>query len=370
MPFTKMSTIAITSCTDQAKTTVESPHQLVKRLGGELGFSEIGITHPDPSPAQEHYRSWIAHGRHASMDYMAEGQHLRFHPQQLVSDQVSPLRSIISARLPYLTAYPAQEEDAVIARYALGRDYHKTLRSRLQQLAQALEGALGPFQWRVFTDSAPVLEGFYAQQAGLGWTGKNTLNLTQQGSFAFLGEIFTSLDFGPETEALPAENRCGRCIRCLRHCPTGALVGPGELDARRCISYLTIEHAGSIPLELRPLIGQRIYGCDDCQWACPWNRFAPLSTEADFQPRPPLTTPNLARLAAMNEDEFLQSFAGSPIRRLGHERWLRNMAVALGNSPPNEERLACLKKLADHPSELVREHAQWAWKKATGEETT
>jgi len=273
--------------------------------------------------------------------------------------------TIITARLNYLPPAARASEDvladpakAFIARYALGRDYHKVLRAKLQRLALRIREEAGDFGFRVFTDSAPVLEVALAAKSGLGWRGKHTLLLTRDaGSWFFLGEIYTDL---PLPETAPQSAHCGSCTACIDVCPTRAIVAPYELDARRCISYLTIEHAGSIPLELRPLIGNRIYGCDDCQLVCPWNRYASVATEAGFAVRHGLDDADLVALFAWTEDEFLARTAGSAIRRIGHERWSRNIAVALGNAPPEPAIVAALASRADDPSALVREHVAWA----------
>jgi epoxyqueuosine reductase len=285
----------------------------------------------------------------------------RSRPQEL---QPGTLR-VISARLDYLPGQAADSEAVMhdprrgfVSRYALGRDYHKVLRSRLQKLAERIESQVGPFQYRAFSDSAPVLEKTLAEKAGLGWIGKHTnLIHKQTGSWFFLGELYTDLPLPVDT---PAENHCGTCHACLDVCPTRAIVAPYELDARRCISYLTIELRGPIPVELRPLIGNRIYGCDDCQLVCPWNRFARPAAEPDFAPRYGLDAPELVRLFSWTEKEFLEYTQGSAIRRIGYECWLRNIAVAMGNVATSESVVAALKMRRDHPSELVKEHVRWA----------
>jgi epoxyqueuosine reductase len=252
----------------------------------------------------------------------------------------------------------ADGERAFISRYALGRDYHKLLRSRLQKLANRITAEIGDFAYRAFTDSAPVMEVGLAQNSGLGWRGKHTLLLERDaGSYFFLGEIFTDLPLPPDP---PVTDHCGTCRACLDACPTRAIVAPYRLDARLCISYLTIELKGTIPEPLRPLLGNRIYGCDDCQLACPWNRAAPLTRESDFAPRHGLDQAALVELFAWEETDFNERLAGSPIRRIGFERWLRNIAVALGNAPRNDAVLSALRSRAGHPSELVREHVAWA----------
>src|SRR5581483_9207857 len=294
------------------------------------------------------------------MAYMAAHGTRRSRPGELEPGTVR----VISVRLDYLVR--AADSDAVlsdpelgfVSRYALGRDYHKVLRTRLKRLARRIEAAVGRFHYRVFTDSAPVLEKALAQNAGLGWIGKHTnLIARDAGSWFFLGEVYTDL---PLPVDAPAANHCGTCRACLDVCPTRAIVAPYQLDARRCISYLTIELRGSIPPELRPLIGNRIYGCDDCQLVCPWNKFAHMTTEPDFAPRHRLDAPELIELFSWSEEEFLKRTEGSAIRRINHEQWLRNIAVALGNAPTGEAVVQALRARRDHPSILVREHVAWA----------
>lgn len=293
---------------------------------------------------------------------MARHGSKRSRPEEL---QPGTLR-IISARMDYLPPSGADAESVLadaslgyISRYALGRDYHKVLRSRLQKLAQRIDEAAGPFNYRAFADSAPVLEKALAQKAGLGWIGKHTNLINQHaGSWFFLGELYTDLPL-PVDDAL-TQNHCGTCRACLDVCPTQAIIGPYQLDARRCISYLTIELRGPIPVEFRPLIGNRIYGCDDCQLCCPWNRFARPAGESDFSPRAGLDAPQLVELFAWSEEEFLRRTEGSAIRRIGYECWLRNIAVALGNAPSAPSIIAALQARADHASGMVREHVRWA----------
>lgn len=328
----------------------------------ELGFNAVGISNIDLSHAEPRLLAWLEQGYHGEMAWMQRHGTKRSRPAELVPDTLS----IISVRMDY---FPPDSADAVmilnhpqrayLSRYALGRDYHKVMRQRLEKLAQRLQAAIGTFGYRVFVDSAPVLEKPIAVKAGLGWMGKHTTILSRDaGSWFFLGEIYTDLAL-PESGAV--REHCGQCTACLDVCPTQALVAPYQLDARRCISYLTIEYAGSIPLELRPLIGNRIYGCDDCQLICPWNRFAQTSPEADFAVRHGLDHANLHELLQWSEAEFLRKLEGSPIRRIGYERWQRNLAVALGNSIPQAQTLALMERLRlHHPSELVREHLQWA----------
>ncbi len=333
----------------------------IREWGRDLGFDEIGIAGTDLGADEARLVAWIKAGRHGTMDYMARHGARRARPAELVPGTVT----IITARMNYLPpaarateAVLADPAKAFIARYALGRDYHKVLRAKLQRLAVRIREEAGDFGYRVFTDSAPVLEVALAAKSGLGWRGKHTLLLTRDtGSWFFLGEIYTDL---PLPETAPQSAHCGSCTACIDICPTRAIVAPYELDARRCISYLTIEHAGSIPVELRPLIGNRIYGCDDCQLVCPWNRYASVATEAGFAVRHGLDNADLVTLFAWTAAEFDERTAGSAIRRIGHERWSRNIAVALGNAPPEPDIVAALSARADDPSALVREHVAWA----------
>lgn len=339
--------------------------QAIKQRGRALGFQQVGISNVDLHQAAQHLRAWLAADFHGEMAYMARHQALRGDPQQLVPGTVR----VVSVRMDYLT--PTADAEVVmnnpqlgfVSRYALGRDYHKVMRKRLQQLAHWIESHIGEFGYRVFVDSAPVLEKALAEKAGLGWIGKHTNLLSRTaGSWFFLGEIYTDLPL-PIDE--PVTDHCGSCRACIDICPTRAIVGPYQLDARLCISYLTIELHGSIPVELRPMMGNRIYGCDDCQLVCPWNRFAQLSQEDDFLPRHELDTPLLLDLFGWSEQEFNERLQGSPIRRIGHERWLRNIAVALGNGVKNEAVTSALKARLNHPSEMVREHVQWALDRLT-----
>ena len=343
---------------------LDDPARLVERIrawGRELGFQRIGFTDTDLSEAEREHFAWLAKDHHGEMDYMARHGTKRTRPAELVPGTVS----VISAAMNY---YPGREregqdlladpERAFVSRYALGRDYHKLVRKRLQRLARRIEEEIGPFGYRVFCDSAPVLEKPLAEKAGLGWRGKHSNLIDREhGSWFFLGEIYTDLPLPPDT---PARDHCGTCTACIDICPTRAIVAPGDVDARLCISYLTIELHGSIPEALRPLMGNRIYGCDDCQLVCPWNRFATPTPETDFLPRHGLDSARLVDLFAWEEVEFLQKTEGSPIRRLGHVRWLRNLAVALGNAPPSAEIRAALEARLNHPSPLVREHVAWA----------
>jgi len=333
----------------------------IRRWGRELGFQQIGITDTDLSEAEPRLQDWLARGFHGDMDYMARHGELRSQPEQLLPGTLR----VISARMDYLppgamdsTAVMNDASQGFIARYALGRDYHKLLRKRLQRLADRISAHQGAFGYRALVDSAPVLEKPLAEKAGLGWIGKHTLLINRNaGSWFFLGELYTDL---PLPVDRPAIGHCGSCTACMEICPTGAIVAPYQLDARRCIAYLTIESHGAIPEHLRPLMGNRIFGCDDCQLVCPWNKFAKPSEEPDFKPRHGLDTPALLALFRWSEDEFLERTQGSAIRRLGHERWLRNLAVALGNAPPAPAIRTALAQRRHHTSALVREHVEWA----------
>jgi epoxyqueuosine reductase len=332
----------------------------VKAWGLELGFQAIGISDIDLSEAEPRFTEWLARGYGGELDYMRKHGAKRTRPADLVPGTLR----VIAARMDYLPQAAdgaevlADGAKAFVARYALGRDYHKVLRNRLQRLAERMQAEAGAFGYRVFTDSAPVLEVEVARKAGLGWRGKNTLLLSREaGSLFFLGEIYTDL---PLPVDAPATGHCGTCARCITACPTQAIVAPYVLDARRCISYLTIELRGSIPLELRPLIGNRVYGCDDCQTACPWNRYARVSPEPDFRVRNGLDRAELIELFGWSEPEFRARTAGSAIARIGYERWSRNLAVGLGNAPTSEAVVAALRRRAGDPSELVREHVAWA----------
>lgn len=327
----------------------------------ELGFAQSGISSIDLSAEEDYLQQWLDAGHHAGMDYMEKHGMLRARPAELVPGTLS----VISLRMDYLPGDTAaarrlaDPETAYISRYALGRDYHKMLRKRLQKLADRIAEAIGPYGYRVFTDSAPLLEKALARNAGLGWVGKNTLVISRKaGSWFFLGEILTDLPLPASTET--SRNHCGSCSACLEICPTQAFPAANILDARRCISYLTIEYKGSIPLELRPLMGNRVFGCDDCQLVCPWNRFAKPTAEPDFMPRHQLDNSSLAGLFLWTEEEFLQKTEGSAIRRAGYEGWLRNLAIGLGNAPSTIPVLEALKARQNHPSELLREHVKWA----------
>ena len=336
----------------------------IRRWGTDLGFDAIGFSGTRVNDAEQNLNAWLAAGCHGEMNYMAAHVTGMGNKRALPTELVPGTRSIITARMNYRPASADVSEAlgdgrrAVVSRYALGRDYHKLLRARLQQLADRITAEIDSFAYRVFTDSAPVMEVGLAQNSGLGWRGKHTLLLEREaGSWFFLGEIFTDLPLPPD---MPVTDHCGTCTACLDACPTRAIVAPYRLDARLCISYLTIELKGSIPEPLRPQLGNRIYGCDDCQLACPWNRAAPLTRENDFAPRHGLDRATLVELFAWEEQDFNERLAGSAIRRIGFERWLRNIAVALGNAPPGDEVLGALHSRADHPSEMVREHVTWA----------
>jgi epoxyqueuosine reductase len=331
------------------------------RWSRDLGFARLGVARIDLAQDEAHFLDWLRDGFNGEMAYMARHGVRRTRPAELVPGTVS----CVSVRMDYWPEHAADaaatlqdRSVAYISRYALGRDYHKLMRARLQQLCDRIAAAVGPFGHRVFTDSAPVLEKALARDAGLGWIGKHT-NLIDRdaGSYFFLGEIYLDL-------ALPSDPagtaHCGTCSACMPACPTGAIVAPYRLDARRCISYLTIELAGPIPLEFRRAIGNRIYGCDDCQLACPWNKFARPTAEKDFAVRHGLDHSQLAELFSWSEQQFLQRTEGSAIRRIGYERWLRNIAVALGNAPTSPALLESLRSRAQHPSALVREHVHWA----------
>lgn len=332
----------------------------IKNWGHELGFQQTGITDTDLSQAETFLLNWLANGHQGAMEWMARHGSLRSRPAELVPGTVR----VISVRMDYLPhASPAPDvlansQLAYVSRYALGRDYHKVMRRRLQTLAERIATISGPFGYRAFVDSAPVLEKPLADKAGLGWIGKHSNLLHRDaGSWFFLGELYTDL---PLPIDQPVTDHCGDCEVCITACPTAAIVEPYVVDARRCISYLTIELQGSIPVEFRPLLGNRIYGCDDCQLVCPWNRFANVTQEADYSPRHGLDAPQLVTLFNWDEATFLYKLEGSPIRRIGHESWLRNIAVALGNAHSSTEIIAALKTRLQHPSAIVREHVEWA----------
>lgn len=333
----------------------------VRELAREFGFQRCGISNIDLGEDEAHLRDWLSQGLHGSMDWMARHGTTRARPDELIPGTLR----VISVGLDYGRRDDEEAwqtlgdgERAYVARYALGRDYHKLMRQRLQRLADRIAEEVGPFGHRVFVDSAPVLERALARNAGLGWIGKHTCLIDKDGgSWFFLGEIYVDLPLPLDAPATP---HCGSCTRCIDICPTQAITAPNRLDARRCISYLTIEHDGPIPLELRAPIGNRIFGCDDCQLVCPWNKFAKRTDEPDFRARNRLDEASLADLFAWTEAEFLQRSEGSAIRRSGHQRWLRNIAVALGNAPTTPQVIAALESRRDGESELVREHVMWA----------
>lgn len=334
----------------------------IKAWAKAQGFQDVGITDCDLDAHEEHLQAWLNKGFHGEMDYMARHGVKRSRPAELLPGTTR----VISVRMDYLPPKARKPADildqpgyAYISRYALGRDYHKIMRKRLQKLASQIETAIGAFGYRVFVDSAPVLEKALAEKAGLGWIGKHSNVLNRKaGSWFFLGEIYTdlALPIDPPT----VKSHCGTCTACMDICPTQAIVGPQQVDARRCISYLTIELKSAIPVELRPLMGNRIYGCDDCQLVCPWNRFARMTDEADFTVRHQLDEAKLIELFAWTETEFLEKTAGSAIRRIGYDCWLRNIAVAMGNSPTTAAIIQALKAKQTHPSSMVQEHIQWA----------
>jgi epoxyqueuosine reductase len=332
----------------------------IRALAAEAGFQRCGISDIALEEDERHLRDWLDKGLHGSMRWMAEHGDKRSRPADLVPGTLR----VISVGLDYgrdpdeAWATLEDGERAYVARYALGRDYHKLMRSRLQKLADRVATEIGPFGFRVFVDSAPVLERALARNAGLGWIGKHTCLIDRDGgSWFFLGEIYVDLPLPVDP---PASAHCGTCTRCIDICPTQAIVAPYRLDARRCIAYLTIEHEGAIDEDLRPLIGNRIFGCDDCQLVCPWNKFAKTTDEPDFRARNHLDTATLADLFAWDEDEFLQRTEGSPIRRSGHARWLRNLAIALGNAPTSAAVVAALRSRRDIDDAMVREHVEWA----------
>jgi epoxyqueuosine reductase len=333
----------------------------IRAWGAELGFAQIGVADVELGDAEARLFDWLSKGFHGDMRYLERHGTRRSRPAELVPGTLR----VISARLDYWPADTVDSETlladgnrAYVSRYALGRDYHKILRGRLQKLVDHIEQEIGTFHYRVFTDSAPVMEVELAAKAGLGWRGKHTLLLNREaGSWFFLGEVYTDLPL-PTDDA--QSEHCGTCQRCIDVCPTRAIVAPYELDARRCISYLTIEHAGSIPEELRPLMGNRVYGCDDCQLVCPWNRFAQVSELDDFRARHRLDRAALLELFKWSAEEFERKLAGSAIRRIGYQRWLRNLAVALGNAPGDRGILQALEARREHSSAIVREHVAWA----------
>ena len=332
----------------------------IRALAHDAGFQRVGITGVELKQDEAHLLDWLGQQLYGSMEWMARHGAMRARPAELLPGTIR----VISVGLDYgkdpdaAWANLREHERAYVARYALGRDYHKLMRNRLARLAEQVQAEIGPFGHRAFTDSAPVLERALARNAGLGWIGKHTCLIDKDGgSWFFLGELFVDIPLPVDP---PATAHCGSCARCIDICPTGAITAPYRLDARRCISYLTIEHEGSIDEDLRPLMGNRIFGCDDCQLVCPWNKFARRSDEPDFRARNDLDKASLIELFAWEEDEFLRRSEGSAIRRSGHERWLRNIAIALGNAPTTLEVLAALETRRQHPSPVVREHVEWA----------
>ncbi|TMP29377.1 tRNA epoxyqueuosine(34) reductase QueG [Pseudoalteromonas rubra] len=335
--------------------------QKIKLWGKELGFAEVGITDIDLNEHEAQLQRWLDKGYHGEMDYMAAHGMKRARPAELVPGT----QRVISVKMNYLPPDASfaralkNKQTAYISRYALGRDYHKVIRNRLKKLGQRIEQEVGQFGFRPFVDSAPVLERQLAEKAGLGWRGKNSLLIHKQaGSWFFLGELFVDLPLPTDDQS--QEEGCGKCNACLTLCPTGAIVEPYVVDARRCISYLTIELQGPIPEQYRSLLGNRVYGCDDCQLVCPWNRYGQLTDEQDFHPRQQLKDQELVTLFNWDEPTFLKNTEGSPIRRIGHERWLRNLAVGLGNANPDPGIIKALEARLESASELVREHIVWA----------
>ena len=340
----------------------------IRHYGRELGFQHIGITDIELGEHQTHLQQWLENNFHGEMAFMARHGEKRSHPEQLVPGTLR----VISARLDYLPDNDqclevlGNPNKAYVSRYALGRDYHKLMRKRLASLAKKIQERIGPFAYRALVDSAPVLERGLAEKAGLGWIGKNTMLINSDaGSWFFLGEIYTDLPLPTDTPQ--STMHCGSCTACLIDCPTGAIIAPHQVDARKCISYLTIELRDSIPESLRPLMGNRIYGCDDCQLVCPWNKFAKPTSEADFQPRQNLDDAELLDLFNWTEEAFLQNTEGSAIRRIGYDCWQRNLAVALGNAPHNKKIIEALKKRRDSSSAMVKEHIDWALQQQLGE---
>ncbi|MGH1486480.1 MAG: tRNA epoxyqueuosine(34) reductase QueG [Cellvibrionaceae bacterium] len=340
---------------------------LIKQWGRELGFQQVGITDIDLGQHKDYLEEWLNNGYQGEMEWIRAHQPQRNNPDMLVTAAAR----VISARMDYLPENTEQikilkqSEKAYISRYALGRDYHKLIRKRLAQLGKKIEQYVKdndcdmPISQRPFVDSAPVLEKAFAEKAGLGWIGKHTVLLNESaGSWFFLGELITNIPL--PTDTLQTDNRCGSCEACLKICPTDAFIAPYQLDATRCISYLTIELKGSIPEEFREPMGNRVFGCDDCQLICPWNKFAKPSEEKDFSPRHQLDDAKLIDLFLWTEEQYLKNTEGSAIRRIGYERWLRNLAIGLGNAAPSEEIITALTNRKDHPSSIVKEHVEWA----------
>ena len=335
--------------------------ELIKSWGMQLGFAHTAISDVDLSAVEQQLAVWLAQNFHGEMAYMSRHGSKRTRPDELVAGTVR----VITVRMDYLPQSMDAACDALsnptlgyIARYALGRDYHKVMRRKLQKLAERISAEVGPFGYRALCDSAPVMEKALAQKSGHGWVGKHTNILNREsGSWFFLGELYTDLPLPPDA---PVDAHCGTCTACIDICPTAAIIAPYQLDARRCISYLTIELHGTIPEPFRKAIGNRIFGCDDCQLVCPWNRYAKISAQPDFAIRHRLDATSLVELFQWNEQDFNRYTEGSAIRRIGHQRWLRNTAIALGNAPTNDAVVTALQNRLDHPSEMVREHVEWA----------
>ncbi|MDB2705493.1 tRNA epoxyqueuosine(34) reductase QueG [Pseudomonadota bacterium] len=347
----------------QINTVLEmnSLHDKMQTWSQTLGFQQLGVSDVDLSKTEARFSSWLKAGFHGEMDYMSRHGSLRTRPAELLEGTIR----VITVRMDYWPESGAEpwsvindDQKGFISRYALGRDYHKLMRKRLQQLADKIKLEVGDMGYRVFCDSAPVMEKALAEKSGLGWVGKHSNILNREhGSYFFLGEIYTDL---PLIVSEPTSEHCGSCTACIDICPTKAIVAPYQVDARRCISYLTIELQGSIPLEFRSLLGNRIYGCDDCQLVCPWNKFAQSTLETDYLPRQGLDSPQLVELFAWSEQDFLKKLEGSPIRRIGHESWLRNIAIALGNASTSDTVISALRTRQSDSSEIVKEHVQWA----------
>lgn len=335
--------------------------QQIKQWATELGFHSSGITDAHLQAAEIHLMNWLRAGFHGEMAYMAKHGERRTRPADLIPGTlriISVAMNYLPEALEHCKATLGRKDLAYIARYSLGKDYHRVLRRRLQQLAELISAQAGDFAHRAFTDSAPVMEKALAEKAGLGWIGKHTNLINKnQGSIFFIGEIYTNIPLAIDT---PAENHCGSCETCIQVCPTQAIVGPYQLDARRCIAYLTIEYKGIIPEELRPLVGNRVFGCDDCQLFCPWNRYAQVTPHAAFSPRHHLDQSTLIELFQWTEQEFLTKTQGSALRRIGYPQWLRNIAVGLGNAPSHPQIIPVLQQKLNHSSALVQEHVAWA----------
>ncbi len=351
--------------------TLKRLAEQIRIQGAQLGFSGVAVSDIHLAEYEQRLKRWLAAGFNGEMAYMQSHGLKRTRPRQLIPGTVR----VITVRMNYLNQPMAEAQKTLddaskgyISRYALGRDYHKVVRKRLQKLANRISELIGPFGYRAFCDSAPVMEKALAEKSGHGWIGKHTnLINRQQGSWFFLGELYTDLPLPVDP---PVRRHCGSCSACIDICPTRAIVAPWQLDARRCISYLTIELQGSIPVQFRKAMGNRIYGCDDCQLVCPWNRYARLSAEADFRSRHALDAPSLCTLFNWSEQDFKRMTEGSAIRRIGYRRWLRNVAVALGNSPRSEQARDTLKARRTDPCELVREHVQWALELQTRADNT